>query len=177
MLKLIKILNLLEEGLLAFILTGLSVFAFIEVICRYLFNHSFTWFEELSRYLSVFMTFLGASLGVKYGYHFSMDFFITRVSPRVANLMRSIYSLISSGFFLLLVYVGWIVMMKLKRFGATSAAMKLPMFWIYLPIVVFSFTMSFRFVIHAWQYAIAFIRNTSGPVMPGRKKSEEPECS
>ena len=76
-----KYLGRLEEGVLGISLLGLALMAFVEVLGRYLFNHSFTWFEEFSRYFGVFLTFLGASLGVKHGVHFSMDLLVTKTPP------------------------------------------------------------------------------------------------
>ncbi len=63
----------LEEGLVGFSLLGLAVLTCVETILRYTFNYTFTWFQEFSNYMIVFTTFLGASIGVKYGVHFSMD--------------------------------------------------------------------------------------------------------
>jgi len=150
--RLLLVLNRLEEGVLALGLLGLALMAFGEVVGRYLFNHSFTWFEEFARYFCVFLTFLGASLGVKHGMHFSMDFVLTRVSTRTGHVMRVAGALISAVLFLAVAWLAWEHAFKLKRFGVTSAAMKLPMFWAYLPIPVFSFTMSLRFFKEAWTH-------------------------
>ena len=153
--------------MLALGLLGLAFMAFGEVVGRYAFNHSFTWFEEFARYFCVFLTFLGASLGVKYGMHFSMDFLITRVSLRTGHIMRVIGALISAVLFLMVAWLALEHAFKLRRFGVTSAAMKLPMFWAYLPITVFSFTMSVRFLAEAW----AHLKKASG----GRNAAAESE--
>jgi C4-dicarboxylate transporter DctQ subunit len=152
-------LNLLEEGVLVGSLLGLAFMAFVEVVTRYVFNHSFTWFEEFSRYFCVFITFLGASLGVKYGLHFSMDFLITRVRYRTAHLMRIASNLIAAALFTWVAWLAWQHAWKLKGFGTTSAAMGLPMFWAYLPIAVFGATLVIRFVIQAVKHAKGFRDN------------------
>jgi len=142
-----------EEGVLAFTLVGLAFLAFMEVVSRYLFNHSFTWFEELSRYTGVFITFLGASLGVKYGTHFSMDLFMSKAGPRTAHVMQIIVSLLSSGIFLTISYFGFVHVLKLKSFGVHSAALQIPMYIPYLPIAVFSFTLALRYILLGIQQA------------------------
>jgi C4-dicarboxylate transporter, DctQ subunit len=144
-------LNRLEEGTLAVTLLGLSVLAFVQVVARYLFGVSFTWFEELSRYLGVFMTFLGAGLGVKYGLHFSMDFMVERVPPKAARVMRLVSALIAVALFLTLAWLGGQHCAKLMHFNALSPAMKIPMFWAYLPIPFFSLVMAARFGLRAWR--------------------------
>ena len=155
----LHLLACLEKGVLVFGLLGLSLMAFFEVLSRYLFNHSFTWFEEFSRYFCVFLTFLGASLGVKYGTHFCMDFVLTRVPPRIGHIMRLSTSLLAAGLFCLVAWLAFEHALKLKQFGTTSAAMSLPMFWAYLPIGIFSFTLSFRFLVQSMQHAQGLFRN------------------
>ncbi|MCB2189633.1 MAG: TRAP transporter small permease [Deltaproteobacteria bacterium] len=142
--RILTILNKLEELTLGVGLLALAGMAFVEVVLRYLFNFSFTWFEELSRYAGVFLTFLGASLGVKYGTHFTMDFFVQRAGPRTAHLMRLAAALLGAGLFFLVAWLAWLHAWKLRRYGVTSAALGLPMFWAYLPISVFSFTLALR---------------------------------
>ncbi|MEJ2040820.1 MAG: TRAP transporter small permease [Desulfosarcinaceae bacterium] len=167
----IRTLNKLEEGTLALTLLGLALMAFMEVVSRYVFNHSFTWFEELSRYLGVFMTFLGASLGVKYGTHFSMDLMVRKAGPRGGALLNAITCLVAAALFCVLAYLGLEHMLKLKKFGVRSAAMQLPMYIAYLPIALFSATMALRLGIRsAGQARDAFFGpegKGSGPACQG----------
>lgn len=149
----IRALNRLEEATLAVTLLGLALLAFVQVLLRYVFGHSFTWFEELSRYAGVFMTFLGASLGVKYGTHFSMDFFIRKAGPRVGHLINALTSLGSAALFFTLSHLGVQHVLKLNKFGVKSAALQMPMAVVYLPIAVFSFTMALRFLTRGIQHA------------------------
>ncbi len=153
------VLNRLEEGVLTFGLLGLAVMCFVEVLSRYLFNHSFTWYEEFARYFMVFLTFLGASLGVKYGIHFSMDFVVTRVPRRLGNFLRVLSNLISAVLFAAVAWLAWEHAWKMKGFGTTSAAMGLPMFWAYLPVAVFSATLALRFLYQVYRHGLAMLRN------------------
>ena len=40
-----------EEVLLCIIITVITLVSGLQVVCRYLFNNSLTWSEEVSRYL------------------------------------------------------------------------------------------------------------------------------
>lgn len=157
--RLLSFLNRLEEGILAFTLLGLALMSFVEVVLRYLFNHSFSWFEELSRYISVFLTFLGASLGVKYGLHFSMDFFVEKAGYRLGNFMRIISNLLSATLFIIIAWLSWKHANKLLMREVTSGAMQIPMFWPYLPIPIFSLIMSLRFIHQAWRCGLGMVHN------------------
>ncbi|MFH1057221.1 MAG: TRAP transporter small permease [Pseudomonadota bacterium] len=157
--RLVFFINRLEEGFLAFTLLGLALMSFTEVVLRYVFNHSFTWFEEFSRYVSVLITFLGASLGVKYGLHFAMDFFVEKAGFRLGNLMRVVSNLLCATLFVVIAWYGFTHVGKFMRFGTTSAAMGLPMYWAYLPIPIFSVLMALRFLHQAWRHGVGMVRN------------------
>ncbi|PIW02243.1 MAG: TRAP transporter small permease, partial [Deltaproteobacteria bacterium CG17_big_fil_post_rev_8_21_14_2_50_51_6] len=71
--RLSQFIDHVEKQVLVWTILGLAIIGFVQVVSRYMFNYSFTWYEELSRYIGVFVAFLGAATGVKYGMHFSMD--------------------------------------------------------------------------------------------------------
>ncbi len=166
-------LNKLEEGVLAFTLLGLALMSFGAVVSRYVFNHAFTWFQEFSIYVTIFITFLGASLGVKYGLHFSMDYLVTRVGARAGRAMQALGALISAGLFVVVTYYGWKHTGRMYRFGTTSAAMKLPMYWAYLPIPLFSIFIALRFLHQAVVNGIGFAKGT--PLEPPTPADQEAE--
>lgn len=171
----IKIINRLEEGTLAVSLLALAFLAFYEAVQRYFFNHSFTWFEELFRYSSVFITFLGASLGVKYGSHFSMDFFVNRVSSGTAHFMGMLTSWLSAVLFLAVSWFAFLHCQKLIKWETMSAAMKLPMYWAYAPIALFSLTLGVRFIIAGVKHLRGMLSGEPLlPVSSNDKSGEEP---
>lgn len=169
----LKALNHLEEGVLSMGLLGLAVMSFIEVVTRYFFNYSFTWLEEFGRYFCVFLTFLGASLGVKYGLHFSMDFIVLRVPPRAGHAMRIASNLICAVLFGTVAVLAWEHSFRMLRFETTSAAMGLPMFWAYLPIAVFSCTMVLRLLHQIYLHARGMM--SGQPLIPEKTPEPEPQ--
>jgi C4-dicarboxylate transporter DctQ subunit len=171
------IINRVEETTLAITLLGLAFLAFYEAVQRYFFNQSFTWFEELVRYCSVFITFLGASLGVKYGNHFSMDFFVTRVGPKAAHVMRVITAWLSSFLFLLVSWYAWEHCQKLYKWGTASSAMQLPMYWAYAPIALFSLTLGVRFALDGFSHLRSLIKREPPPTSSDRKPDSEQDAA
>ena len=57
-----------EEVLLCIIITVITLVSGLQVVCRYLFNNSLTWSEEVSRYLFVWTGFLTLSLSMHFPY-------------------------------------------------------------------------------------------------------------
>lgn len=70
------------------ILTGLMVlFVFLNVMLRICFHSGLTWSEELSRYLFVFVTYIGAISAMRVNGHMIVDMLISKVSPQVQMVM------------------------------------------------------------------------------------------
>ena len=79
-----KIMDKLFRGIdcLTGILTGLMVlFVFLNVVLRTFFNSGLTWSEELSRYLFVYVTYIGAVSAMRANAHLGVDTLISRVKP------------------------------------------------------------------------------------------------
>lgn len=74
------------------ILTGLMVlFVFLNVVLRTCFNSGLTWSEELSRYLFVFVTYVGAISAMRVNGHLGVDTLISRV-PRSLQMVMYVVS-------------------------------------------------------------------------------------
>ena len=135
----------LERATLVWTILGLALIGFIQVFARYLFNYSFTWFEELGRYLGVFVAFLGGGIGVKTGSHFTMDLIVSHLDRPWQQLLKAATSILSALFFVLVAYYSWKIVIRMYGYETTSPAMEMPMYVAYLPIPFFSMVMGFRF--------------------------------
>ena len=164
----ISVLNKIEEWTLVLVMLGLAFMMCIEVFCRYVLGFSFSWTLELARYVGVFITFLGASLGVKYGTHFSMDLVFERVSnDRFRHGLKVIVHIVSGAIFLVIAYYGWEQAMKLRMFEAKTAMLQLPKYWFYIPIPFFSVIISIRFFNLAIKHFQALVRNEPFSMIKG----------
>ena len=75
----------------------MTVIIIIQVFMRYLFLFSLSWSEEVARYLMIWVSFLGASLALKYGFHIGVEFVINRIPEKMrewVNLIAKIGILI-----------------------------------------------------------------------------------
>ena len=71
--KLSQMLNRVVEVLLFVMGASMSIMVAAQVFSRYVLNHSIFWSEELSRFLLVWLTFLGAGVAYRLGAHASID--------------------------------------------------------------------------------------------------------
>lgn len=98
--KLSRSVDLLLGIGMASCLTVMSCLVFSNVILRYLFDSGITWSEEMSRYLFVFMIFLGTTRAMKLNQHLNVDVFIKllpfkwlRVSLQLISAALMLYAL------------------------------------------------------------------------------------
>src|SRR5690606_9777282 len=94
------------EGLLnlliALSLAGMSVLVFLNVVLRYFFDSGITWSEEMSRFLFVWMVFLGAIAALKERMHLTVDVVIKWLPMG----WKKFFAVISHS---LVLYVLWLV--------------------------------------------------------------------
>ncbi len=112
-------------------LLWLTAVVTLQIIARVFFE-AFSWTEELSRYLLVWSTFFGASMGFKRGSHvaitFVVDLFSARFRPWISILIHALSLLF---FFVGIVYG---IEMIQQQVYQTSPAMGLSMRVVYLAI-------------------------------------------
>jgi C4-dicarboxylate transporter DctQ subunit len=161
--RLFDTLNRIENMTLVWTIIGLASIGFVQVITRYVFNYSFTWFEELGRYLGVFVAFLGASMGVKTGSHFTMDLMVSHLKHPWQQLTRAMTSVLSGVFFFTVAWYSWKLILRMYGYETTSPTMEIPMYIAYLPIPVFSGFIGVRFMIRAVEFSRAALQLTRSP--------------
>ena len=73
------------EAILAINLAVLSCIVFINIILRYGFQTSILSVDELSRYLFVWLTFIGAIVAFMDNSHVQVTFLVEKLSPANGN--------------------------------------------------------------------------------------------
>ena len=146
--------NRVENITLVWTILALAAIGFVQVIARYVFNYSFTWFEELGRYVGVFVAFLGASIGVRTGSHFTMDLVVSHIRRPWQGLVRAFTNCLAAGFFIIVAYHSWKILLRMYGYETTSPTMQIPMYIAYLPIPVFSVFIAVRFLIQAFKQGL-----------------------
>ena len=71
----------------------LSILMAVGVFYRYVLNNSIYWSGEVSRYLLVYITFLGATIAYKRGAHVGIDIIVERFSKKVRKIFHYVIHL------------------------------------------------------------------------------------
>ena len=131
----------IEKALCVIFLALMSIIIVAQVFCRYVLNSSLSWSEELTRYLFVWLIYVGISYGVKLDKHICVD----AVYSFAPKGIKKYYAIVGYVLFLLfaiaMVYYGVLVVGMQITSGQVSPAMGLPMQYVYAaPVVGFTLT-------------------------------------
>jgi len=110
----------------------LSIDLLLGVFSRYVMVRTFTWYDEIARGCFVWLTFLGAAVGVKRQAHFRLHILVDRLSPRLRQATVILLPLVVILFAGVLIQQG-LVFLELGKFQQTPV-MGLPKTWIYVAI-------------------------------------------
>jgi TRAP-type transport system small permease protein len=128
-----------NQAILAALLAIMAVLVFGNVILRYVFGISLSWVEELTRYMMIWLAWLGAGLALREGAHIAIDALQTALPEVGGRLLRSVVLLAMIGFFGALAWLGWRYSMFAWR--QQTAVLRLPAGLVYLAIPVGSVLM------------------------------------
>ncbi len=165
----LKVLDHLEEWLIAILIAGATLLIFVAVTHRYaldvsakyhwdamydwLFKLNLAWAQELCIYMFVWMAKFGAAYGVRTGIHVGVDVLVNKLPPRM-RYGSILFGLIGGAFFTGVIGTfGSIFVWDMAHTDQTSPDMELPMWIVYLAIPCGSYLMSFRFIQVAWTFA------------------------
>lgn len=122
------------EEVLLFLLSAITVIVvFLQVFMRYVMGNSLSWSEELARYCSIWLIYIGISYGVKKHRHIKVDAFISLIkNKRVKLVINIISNLAFLVFAIFVVFRGYSIVEKLLELGQISPANQIPIAFIYL---------------------------------------------
>ncbi len=125
-----------EAIFIKIILAVTSVVIFAQVIARYVFDSSFSWSEEISRYLFVWMIYLGISYAVKMDKHIRVDTLVALdiLPDKGKKIVCLIADFIFLIFAILIASIGYQVVGIIARRGQITASTELPMWLVYLAV-------------------------------------------
>lgn len=84
----------------------MAVLVFANVVSRYAFNYSIIWVEELTRYMMVWVGFIGSGLVLRYGAHIAVDVAQDLLPTRAAQALRAVVVAILAVAFAAMTWLG-----------------------------------------------------------------------
>lgn len=115
------------------ILAAMAIMVFANVALRFLTDNSILWVEELSRYLMIWLTFIGAGLVLRYGGHIGIDN-LQESMPGHARWIRGVIFAIMLCFFVFMFFVG--IRYAVFTWGQSTPVMEIPVGAVYLAMPI-----------------------------------------
>ncbi len=139
-----RVLTRTNEALIVVMMMVMAALVFTNVVSRYVFATSLNWSEEVSRYMMVWITYLGAGLAMRSGQHVAIEFGQARL-PKAAHVwVRGLVALTILVFLGVLTYVG--IQFSDFAWRQRSPVMQWPMGAVYLAIPIGSLLFGLHFI-------------------------------
>jgi C4-dicarboxylate transporter DctQ subunit len=158
----LRILDRLEETLIASLIAAATIIIFVAVVHRYLvgipffynflFDINLSWAQELCIYMFVWMAKFGAAYGVRTGIHVGVDVVVNQVRPEIRRRVV-LFGLFCGALFTAIVgTMGAKFVIGLYPTHQVSPDMEMPRWIIFLCVPLGSYLMCFRFLQVAWTF-------------------------
>jgi C4-dicarboxylate transporter DctQ subunit len=160
----LKLLDRLEEWLIAFLMGGATLIIFVAVVHRYastvpipvvqdwLLKINLSWAQELCIYMFIWMAKFGAAYGVRTGIHVGVDVLINRLPDRY-RAKFIVFGLLAGALFTGVIgTLGAQFVWDIAHTDEVSADLEMPMWIVYLAIPCGSYLMCFRFLQVTWSF-------------------------
>ncbi|MBG7619289.1 TRAP transporter small permease [Herbaspirillum sp. AP02] len=159
-----KLLDHLEEWLIAFLMAAATFIIFVAVVHRYasgldipwlqdqLIQINMSWAQELCIFMFVWMAKFGAAYGVRTGIHVGVDVLINRLNTPWRNKFVLLGLFAGALFTGIVGTFGAEFVYDIAQHDSTSEVLEVPMWIVYLAVPLGSYLMCFRFLQVAWNF-------------------------
>jgi C4-dicarboxylate transporter, DctQ subunit len=158
----LRILDRLEEVLIASLMAAATLLIFVAVVHRYgtgvpflypyLHPIHLSWAQELCIYMFVWMAKFGAAYGVRTGIHVGVDVLVNQLGPALRRPVV-LFSLLCGALFTAVVgTMGLKFVLELYQTDQVSADLEAPRWMVFSCVPLGSYLMCFRFLQVAWRF-------------------------
>lgn len=137
MFKIVNVIDSINKGLLLLlgVMTGVMIGVLcLQVLSRTFIGHSITWSEELSRFIMIYIVFIGASLALRNQQLIAIEFITEKVKFKTRKIMKVIINIIGIIFFGIIFLQGLDVVARVQ--DQVSAALQISMSYVYMALPI-----------------------------------------
>jgi len=158
----LRILDRLEEILIASLMACATLIIFVAVVQRYavgvswlypfFYHFNLTWAQELCIYMFVWMAKFGAAYGVRTGIHVGVDVVVNMLEPKKRRWLIMFAMFCGALFTAIVGTMGARFVYELAQTDQVSPDLELPRWIVFLCVPVGSYLMCFRFLQVMWTF-------------------------
>lgn len=142
----------LEEFIMATGIILMAINTIINVISRFIFNHSIIFAEELNSTFILLVTFAGIGYAARHGRHIRMSAIYDHLPDKARKILMTVIVAVTAVFMLFLAYYSVQYIFHVYSKGRVMPALGVPVYIIYLWVPV-------GFFITGVQYALTTVKN------------------
>jgi len=139
----VLLIHYIEEKGLFITFAGMLVFLTISILSRYAFQRPLSWPDELSTYLFILMTFLGASASIKTGSELKVNLLYERF-PGWQRTLDGILHGVRLLFGIFFMVTGWAYVQVEMSMETYTPILQIPVYLIFAILPVFGLFMMIR---------------------------------
>lgn len=164
-----RVIQRVEEFLLAISILIIAVLAILNVVCRSVFNFSLAFTEEVSQFCIIVVCFVGLSYAASKGRHIRMTAIYDQLSPSMRKAFMVVITASTALIMFVLTWYAVSYVVTVYELGGIYPALRIPFYVVYAiaPVGLF---------LAGVQYGLATVRNlTSKDVYLSFEKKDEYE--
>jgi TRAP-type transport system small permease protein len=127
-----RVMDKILSYIVAALLVAMSGVVFGNVFSRYLLNTTWGWYEEVSRFLLIWIVFLGAVVCMIRSDHLSIDLLPLVFSPRVCRAMVILTDLLVLTALAIMCKGAWDMAIDSLASGWVASSIPIPYGWVYM---------------------------------------------
>jgi TRAP-type C4-dicarboxylate transport system permease small subunit len=116
----------IEEAIAAAAMALICVITFANVVVRYLTNASFAFTEEISVFLLVVLTLVGAAAAFSRDRNIRVDFFVLKLPAGARFVLELLGMALSAALFTMVAWFGWRFFLDDWKYETTSPGLGIP---------------------------------------------------
>lgn len=154
-----RLLTHFEEIVATTALAALLVVMSLQVISRYVFDSPFSWTEEVSRHLYVYMVFFGASAAIRDRSHVAVAMAVAYL-PRPARLVAALaMNALILAFLAVMIWAGWKLVQR--NLDVPTVTLEIPLAVVYAVVPIAAAFMIWRTIAQMGEDVGAFRRGVA----------------
>jgi TRAP-type C4-dicarboxylate transport system permease small subunit len=134
--KFFDVVLFVQRKICAVLLLAMIVVTTIQIVARVILHVSSAWTEELSRFLMIWITFIGGTGMLIKGEHLAVDFLSSMYTPSARKIARIVNNLIYTFFSGFMLIFGYKLFTNPITMRSLTPALQVPRKWIYVILPV-----------------------------------------
>ena len=132
--KFMKVVDKTEDICLVTMFALMVIFIFLQIIMRFIVGHSLVWSEELGKFIFVWLSWLGISIGERRNEHIKITLLTDRLSPKCQKIFEIVAYVILLAILVVIIYYA-VILVKFQ-WKVKYAGIKISTSWGYLSLVL-----------------------------------------